>query len=97
MKTYNEDWAFCYSLTHLPSFAALSKSCIQDLEESSPNIKKRLTLPVTQFSLKEISMAGGLQISFNDYKVHFLNVLYKLGFVGIHDFLYQSLTSLFVN
>ncbi|RGB31764.1 Mis6-domain-containing protein [Rhizophagus diaphanus] len=93
-ETYNEDWTSCYSLTHLPSFAALSKSCIQDLEESTPNIKRRLTLPATQFSLKDISTAGGLQISFNDYRVHFLNVLYKLGFVGIHDFLYQSLTSL---
>ncbi|PKC08095.1 Mis6-domain-containing protein [Rhizophagus irregularis] len=93
-ETCNEDWTSCYSLTHLPSFAALSKSCIQDLEESTPNIKRRLTLPATQFSLKDISTAGGLQISFNDYRVHFLNVLYKLGFVGIHDFLYQSLTSL---
>ncbi|GBB86979.1 hypothetical protein RclHR1_13430003 [Rhizophagus clarus] len=93
-EVYNEDWTSCYSLTHLPSFAAISKSCIQNLEESSPNIRKRLTLPATQFSLKEISAAGGLQISFNDYRVHFLNVLYNLGFVGIHDFLYQSLTSL---
>ncbi|CAB4408217.1 unnamed protein product [Rhizophagus irregularis] len=82
-ETCNEDWTSCYSLTHLPSFAALSKSCIQDLEESTPNIKRRLTLPATQFSLKDISTAGGLQISFNDYRVHFLNVLYKLGFVVI--------------
>jgi hypothetical protein len=28
-EIYNEDWTSCYSLTHLPSFAALSKSCIQ--------------------------------------------------------------------
>ncbi|CAB4401169.1 unnamed protein product [Rhizophagus irregularis] len=82
-ETCNEDWTSCYSLTHLPSFAALSKSCIQDLEESTPNTKRRLTLPATQFSLKDISTAGGLQISFNDYRVHFLNVLYKLGFVVI--------------
>jgi centromere protein I len=54
-EIYNEDWIFCYSLTHLPSLAALSKSCVQNLEDSSPNIQKRLALPVTQTSLKEIS------------------------------------------
>ncbi|CAI2174606.1 2651_t:CDS:10 [Funneliformis geosporum] len=90
-EIYNENWVFSCSITHLPSLAALSKSCVQDLEDSSQNITKKLASPVTQFSLKE---TGGLQMTYTDYRVHFLNELHELGFIGIHEFLYQSLTSL---
>ncbi|CAG8462026.1 4858_t:CDS:10 [Funneliformis mosseae] len=90
-EIYSENWVFSYSITHLPFLSALSKSCVQNLEDSSPNITKRLASPVTQFSLKE---AGGLQMTYTDYRVHFLKELHELGFIGIHDFLCQSLTSL---
>ncbi|CAG8589820.1 8175_t:CDS:2 [Paraglomus brasilianum] len=48
-----EEVASCFSLTHLPALAAYSKQCFKELEESSPNITRRLNRPVTYAALKE--------------------------------------------
>ncbi|CAG8558099.1 10282_t:CDS:10, partial [Acaulospora morrowiae] len=93
-KMCGEDYSNFFSLTHLPSLAMMSKNCIQALEDSTPYVLKRLSKPVTHASLRQGRSAGGIDISYNNFRVHFLDELLGRGYIGLYTFLCQSITQL---
>ncbi|KAF8927251.1 hypothetical protein BGZ58_010535 [Dissophora ornata] len=67
----------------------------QNLEEQSHvPVGKRLRAPVSPPALKDMSAKGGLDISFEEYRLQYLDHLEQNGFEGIAQFLFGSITNL---
>jgi hypothetical protein len=80
-----------WSLTHASAFASLSRSFVHTLEGGGYHART----PVTPSSIKASPLSkNGKSLSFQEYKVHYLDHLHANGYKGLADFLHASLQSL---
>ncbi|KAB5563217.1 Mis6-domain-containing protein [Coniochaeta sp. 2T2.1] len=77
-----------FDLSHSPVLCLRSLECVRDLEdaelaEGDSDLRDRHGGPVTQKSLAALRLRGGLELTWQDYRVKVLEHLEARGFVGI--------------
>ncbi|KAI9375871.1 Mis6-domain-containing protein [Aspergillus egyptiacus] len=98
----NRDAAFSYtlasifSLSHHAALCNMSASCFADIErensigEGQPQLRK----PVTQKALSALEKEGGVQMTWQDYRVRMLDWLDATGSVGIGNLMRTTMKAL---
>ncbi|KAI8146316.1 Mis6-domain-containing protein [Fennellomyces sp. T-0311] len=81
------------SLTHSGCLAGFSEQLMSEKEDNA-NVLVRHDGPITVQLLKSLSERGGISISYMDYRVQLLERLKEGGFHGLHQLLYDCMTSL---
>ncbi|KAG0355950.1 hypothetical protein BGZ54_000905 [Gamsiella multidivaricata] len=84
-----------FSLTHSIAFSGYSARFLRSLEdrENVPE-EKYLRAPASSPALKDMMAKGGLDMTFDDYRLQYLEHLEKRGFEGISQFLFDCITNL---
>lgn len=83
------------SMTHSLALAGYSARFMRDLEmQGNVPVEGRLKAPASTLALKEATAKGGLNISFEEYRIQYLEHLEQKGFDGIYQFLTDSITNL---
>ena len=83
------------SLTCGPAFGRYATKCLRELEDGDYSVRIRHLGPPTPLSFQTLSPEdGGLNMSFLEYRVALLEYLKSLGYTGLHEFLYCTMTSL---
>ena len=62
--------------------------------ESDDSIRIRHAGPVTQSSLARLSTSGGMQLTWQDYRINVLETLSAKGLVGVTELLKNTMTVL---
>ncbi|KHN95730.1 Mis6 domain protein [Metarhizium album ARSEF 1941] len=87
-----------FSLSHSPVLCYQSIERLRDLEddamEHDSGIRVRHGGPVTQGSLTRLANAGGMKLSWQDYRIEVLKNLADSGFPGIAELLKNAMTVL---
>ncbi|KAM0558549.1 hypothetical protein ACHAPJ_004744 [Fusarium lateritium] len=90
--------ASLFSLSYSPLLCLQSTRCIQSLEDAGIDINESLRIrhegPATQSSLGRLASSGGLQISWQDYRIKVLETLSAKELAGITDLLKNTMTVL---
>jgi centromere protein I len=86
------------SLSYSPVLCFQSIRSVRDLEDaaigSSSAIRTRHAGPVTQNSLSKLAVAGGIQLSWQDYRIEVLRSLAEKNLGGIAELLKNTMTVL---
>ncbi|KAF9931628.1 hypothetical protein FBU30_009804 [Linnemannia zychae] len=83
------------SITHSTAFSGYSARFLKSLEEQdNVPLEKRLKAPASAKALKDMSANGGLNLTFDEYRIQYLDHLEKLGCEGISQFLFDCITNL---
>ncbi|KAF9402909.1 hypothetical protein BGX21_008102 [Mortierella sp. AD011] len=84
-----------FSVTHSSVMSGYSARFLKSLEDQQ-NIPadKRLIAPASVPALKDMVARGGLNITFEDYRVQYLDYLEQKGFDGVTQFLFDCMTNL---
>ncbi|KAG0287595.1 hypothetical protein BGZ96_008489 [Linnemannia gamsii] len=83
------------SITHSTAFSGYSARFLKSLEEQSNiPVDKRLKAPASAKALKDMSANGGLNLTFDEYRIQYLDHLEGRGFEGISQFLFDCITNL---
>ncbi|KAK2590051.1 hypothetical protein QQS21_012267 [Conoideocrella luteorostrata] len=87
-----------FSLSHSPLLCYQSIERVRDLEddaiEHDKTIRVRHGGPVTQSSLTRLANAGGMRLSWQDYRIEVLKNLADSGFPGVAELLKNAMTVL---
>lgn len=87
-----------FSLSHSPVLCYQSIERVRDLEddamEHDESIRVRHGGPVTQSSLTRLANAGGMRLSWQDYRIEVLKNLADSGFPGVAELLKNAMTVL---
>ncbi|EFY88841.1 Mis6 domain-containing protein [Metarhizium acridum CQMa 102] len=87
-----------FSLSHSPVLCYQSIERVRDLEddamEHDSEIRVRHGGPVTQSTLTRLANAGGMKLSWQDYRIEVLKSLADSGFPGIPELLKNAMTVL---
>ncbi|KAG6142237.1 hypothetical protein E4U28_002767 [Claviceps purpurea] len=87
-----------FSLSHSPVLCYQSIERVRDLEddaiEHDKSIRVRHGGPVTQSSLTRLANAGGMRLSWQDYRIEVLRNLADAGFPGVAELLKNAMTVL---
>ncbi|KAF9911910.1 hypothetical protein EC991_001814 [Linnemannia zychae] len=83
------------SVTHSMAFSGFSARFLKSLEERDEvPLEKQLMAPASAKALKDMSANGGLNLTFDDYRIQYLDHLEEKGFEGISRFLFDCITNL---
>ncbi|KAF9357304.1 hypothetical protein BGX26_003954 [Mortierella sp. AD094] len=84
-----------FSVTHSSAMSGYSARFLKSLEDQQ-NIPadKRLIAPASVAALKDMAARGGLNMTFDDYRVQYLDYLEQKGFDGVSQFLFDCMTNL---
>ncbi|KAF9434135.1 hypothetical protein BGZ76_008508 [Entomortierella beljakovae] len=83
------------SMTHSTALSGYSSRFLKKLEDlQNVPAEKQLKAPVSSLSLKDMASKGGLNITFDDYRIQYLDYLEQKGFDGISQFLFDCITNL---
>ncbi|CAG8955260.1 hypothetical protein HYFRA_00011242 [Hymenoscyphus fraxineus] len=84
-----------FGISFSPSTCLLAIEHVRELEDKSQDsITTRHPGPVTQNSLKQLERDGGLELSFDKYKLGVLMALESKGVTGIGELIYNTMKSL---
>lgn len=87
-----------FSLSHAPVLCYQSIERVRDLEddamEHDAEIRVRHGGPVTQSTLTRLANAGGMRLSWQDYRIEVLRSLADSGFPGVAELLKNAMTVL---
>ncbi|PHH59314.1 hypothetical protein CDD81_3383 [Ophiocordyceps australis] len=86
--------ASLFSLSHAPLLCLQSIECLRELETVSlqqEGLNSRHAGPVTQSSLAKLAAAGGLKISWQEYRINVLRALSDYGFSGVTELLKSTM------
>ncbi|PHH78009.1 hypothetical protein CDD82_3266 [Ophiocordyceps australis] len=86
--------ASLFSLSHAPLLCLQSIECVRELETASlqqESLHARHAGPVTQNSLAKLAAAGGLKISWQEYRISVLRALSNYGFSGVTELLKSTM------
>lgn len=87
-----------FSLSHCPVLCLQSIEHVRDLEddalEHDGSIRVRHGGPVTQNSLTRLANAGGMRLTWQDYRIEVLKTLADSGFPGVAELLKNTMTVL---
>jgi centromere protein I len=83
-----------FSLSYSPVLCQAAISYVRELEDHEGVIDVRHTGPVTQGSLKQLEMDGGLKLSWADYRLGVLRYLESNGGAGIAELMYNTMKHL---
>ncbi|KAG5987149.1 hypothetical protein E4U43_005208, partial [Claviceps pusilla] len=87
-----------FSLSHSPVLCYQSIERVRDLEDDAiqhdRSIRVRHGGPVTQNSLTRLANAGGMRLSWQDYRIEVLRSLADSGFPGVAELLKNAMTVL---
>ncbi|CEG66414.1 hypothetical protein RMATCC62417_03001 [Rhizopus microsporus] len=82
------------SITQSAALIGFSKRFMKALEEQETNHRVMHHEPITANSLVKLGQEGGMSLSYQDYRIRYLDHLYEQGFTGIYNLLYSSMKSL---
>ncbi|KAG1177052.1 hypothetical protein G6F70_007003 [Rhizopus microsporus] len=82
------------SITQSAALIGFSKRFMKALEEQETNHQVMHHEPITANSLAKLGQEGGMSLSYQDYRIRYLDHLYEQGFTGIYNLLYSSMKSL---
>lgn len=86
------------SLSHSPVLCLQSIKCVRDVEDaemgSDGTLRARHEGPVTQHSLGQLAASGGVQLSWQSYRIKVLETLSAKELAGITDLLKSTMTVL---
>ena len=86
-------WLFSFSTS--PLLCSLAIATMRELEDrSEEDIEIRHAGPVTQASLRQLEVDGGLKLSWQDYRLGVLQSLEGAGVVGIGSLMYNTMKHL---
>jgi centromere protein I len=84
-----------FSFSTSPIMCLIAISYIRQLEdENEDTIQKRHGGPVSQASLKQLEIDGGLKLSWQDYKLGVLQYLENIGIEGVGELMYNTMKHL---
>ncbi|CAG8981588.1 hypothetical protein HYALB_00009467 [Hymenoscyphus albidus] len=84
-----------FGISFSPGTCLLAIEHVRELEDKSQDsIRTRHPGPVTQNSLKQLERDGGLELSFDKYKLSVLVALESKGVTGIGELIYNTMKSL---
>lgn len=83
-----------FSLSHSSVLCQAGISYVKELDEHEGMIAVRHTGPVTQGSLKQLELDGGLSLSWADYRLGVLRYLESHGGAGIAELMYNTMKHL---
>ena len=90
--------ASLFSLSHSPVLCLQSIRTVREMEdeamEDDDSIRIRHAGPVTQSSLARLSTSGGMQLTWQDYRINVLESLSAKGLVGVTELLKNTMTVL---
>lgn len=90
--------ASIFGLSYAPALCLLSIQKVREMEDSALEagqpIRTRHAGPVTQNSLARLESSGGLQLSWQNYRISVLETLSAKEFVGITELLKNTMTVL---
>ncbi|KAF9926972.1 hypothetical protein BGZ67_007803 [Mortierella alpina] len=83
------------SITHSLALSGYSARFLRSLEERNGiPAEKRLKAPASTPALKDMVSKGGLNMTFDEYRIQYLDHLEARGFEGISQFLFDCITNL---
>ncbi|KAF9086453.1 hypothetical protein BGX23_008881 [Mortierella sp. AD031] len=83
------------SITHSTALSGYSARFLKSLEEQNGvPVEKRLKAPASAKALKDMSANGGLNLTFDEYRIQYLDYLEEKGFEGVSQFLFDCITNL---
>ncbi|KAF9952818.1 hypothetical protein BGZ65_005041 [Modicella reniformis] len=83
------------SIMHSTALSGYSARFLRSLEEEeNVPMEKRLKAPVSVPALKDVVAKGGLNMTFEEYRIRYLDYLEQHGFDGVYQFLIDSITNL---
>ncbi|KAL6360316.1 hypothetical protein LRP88_06020 [Fusarium phalaenopsidis] len=86
------------SLSHSPVLCLQSIKCVRDVEDAEMDtdgtLRARHEGPVTQHSLGQLAASGGVQLSWQNYRIKVLETLSAKELAGITDLLKNTMTVL---
>ncbi|KAF9282788.1 hypothetical protein BGZ68_005746 [Mortierella alpina] len=83
------------SITHSLALSGYSARFLRSLEERNGiPLEKRLKAPASTPALKDMVSKGGLNMTFDEYRIQYLDHLEAKGFEGISQFLFDCITNL---
>lgn len=84
-----------FSFSTSPALCLLAISYVRDLEDSmEDSIERRHAGPVTQASLKQLELDGGMKLAWQDYKLGVLQYLENNGVAGVGELMYNTMKHL---
>ncbi|RFU26880.1 hypothetical protein B7463_g9460, partial [Scytalidium lignicola] len=85
-----------FGLSYSPVFCLLAISYVRELEDAANEneIEQRHAGPVTQNSLKDLQLDGGLKLSWADYRLGVLRYLESKGANGVGELMYNTMKHL---
>ncbi|KAG5982290.1 hypothetical protein E4U55_002095 [Claviceps digitariae] len=87
-----------FSLSHSPILCYQSIERVRDLEDDAIEYDKSIRVrhggPVTQSSLTRLANAGGMRLTWQDYRIEVLRNLADSGFPGVAELLKNAMTVL---
>ncbi|GAB5588158.1 hypothetical protein Unana1_03058 [Umbelopsis nana] len=92
-QSRNQNATTALSITHSAALAGFSMRFMEDKEKMA-NAARLHTQPVSRSVLQEIAENGWFHMSLREYREQLLDHLDTVGFVGMKEFLYGTLSSL---
>jgi len=86
--------ATAFGLSHSPVLCMQAIAYVRELEDEQTGIRARHGGPVTQASLAQLATRGGLQLTWQEYRVGVLQHLEKNGFEGVPALMYNTMKNL---
>ncbi|KAF8248769.1 Mis6-domain-containing protein [Wilcoxina mikolae CBS 423.85] len=88
-----QDIKSLFFLSKSPMFTLFSAECFRSIE-AEKDVTVKHSGPITSSSLKQLGENGGVKMTYAEYRTTVLDYLKKMGFVGISNFMYATMTSL---
>ncbi|RDA93450.1 hypothetical protein CP533_2653 [Ophiocordyceps camponoti-saundersi (nom. inval.)] len=84
------------SISHAPVLCLVSIRRVRELEDAAPDgsLRTRHAGPVTQGSLAKLTTAGGVKLSWQEYRIDVLRSLSSRGLPGVTELLKNTMTVL---
>ncbi|KAK9470114.1 Mis6-domain-containing protein [Dipodascopsis tothii] len=83
-----------FGITEGALFAPIALETLRAIERTAMGLERIHSGPITSTSLNENAKAGGVQLTFADFRLRLLEELKKHGYGGVCELLYASMTSL---
>jgi len=83
-----------YGFSHSPVLCMQAIAYVRALEDDEMGLRVRHAGPVTPASLTQLAHRGGLQLTWQEYRVGVLQHLEKGGFPGIPELMYKTMKNL---
>jgi centromere protein I len=86
--------ASAFGLSHSPLLCMQAISFMRELEDEEAGLRARHAGPVTQASLSQLAIRGGLELTWQEYRLGVLEHLEANGFEGIPELMYNTMKNL---